>query len=167
MLLARHLGKRRIIAETGAGQHGVATATVCALMGLPCRVYMGALDVRRQRPNVERMRMLGAEVVPVASGNQTLKDAVNEAIRDWTCHPDDTYYLIGSTMGPHPYPDLVARLQSVISEEMTAPTTSSPASAAGPTPPAPSTTTPTTGAYALSSPRPAAPAPIRPRQPPR
>lgn len=120
VLLARHLGKRRIIAETGAGQHGVATATVCALMGLPCRVYMGALDVRRQRPNVERMRMLGAEVVPVASGNQTLKDAVNEAIRDWTCHPDDTYYLIGSTMGPHPYPDLVARLQSVISEEMKA-----------------------------------------------
>ncbi len=118
ILLARRLGKRRIIAETGAGQHGVATATVCALMGMPCRVYMGALDVERQRPNVERMRMLGAEVFPVHSGNKTLKDATNEAIRDWCCHPADTFYIIGSTVGPHPYPDLVARLQSVISEEI-------------------------------------------------
>ncbi len=118
VLLARRLGKRRIIAETGAGQHGVATATVCALLDMPCRVYMGAVDVERQRPNVERMRMLGAEVYPVESGGRTLKDAVNEAIRDWCCHPDDTFYVIGSTMGPHPYPDLVARLQSVISEEM-------------------------------------------------
>ena len=118
ILLARKMNKRRIIAETGAGQHGVATATVCALMGLPCRVYMGALDVERQRVNVERMRMLGAEVFPVESGNKTLKDATNEAIRDWCCHPSDTFYIIGSTVGPHPYPDLVARLQSVISEEI-------------------------------------------------
>lgn len=118
ILLARRMGKTRIVAETGAGQHGVATATVCALMHMPCTVYMGALDVERQRPNVEKMRLLGATVVPVESGNRTLKDACNEAIRDWCCHPDDTFYLIGSTMGPHPYPDLVARLQSVISKEI-------------------------------------------------
>ncbi len=118
ILLAQRLGKRRIIAETGAGQHGVATATVCARMGMSCTVYMGALDVQRQRPNVERMKLLGATVVPVHSGNQTLKDAVNEALRDWITHPEETYYLIGSTVGPHPYPDLVARLQSVISEEL-------------------------------------------------
>ncbi|MBQ0049594.1 MAG: tryptophan synthase subunit beta [Bacteroidales bacterium] len=118
ILLARRMGKKRIIAETGAGQHGVATATVCALMNMPCRVYMGATDVARQRPNVERMRMLGAEVYPVESGNKTLKDATNEAIRDWCCHPSDTFYIIGSTVGPHPYPDMVARLQSVISKEI-------------------------------------------------
>ena len=118
ILLARRMGKSRIVAETGAGQHGVATATVCALMGMPCIIYMGALDVKRQRPNVEKMKLLGAEVVAVESGNQTLKDACNEAIRDWCCHPEDTFYLIGSTMGPHPYPDLVARLQSVISAEI-------------------------------------------------
>ena len=118
ILLARRLGKERIIAETGAGQHGVATATVCARMGMHCTVYMGALDVQRQRPNVERMKLLGATVVPVTSGNQTLKDAVNEALRDWISHPGETYYLIGSAVGPHPYPDLVARLQSVISEEL-------------------------------------------------
>ncbi|MBO4906770.1 MAG: tryptophan synthase subunit beta [Bacteroidaceae bacterium] len=118
ILLARKMGKKRIIAETGAGQHGVATATVCALMNMPCRVYMGATDVERQRVNVERMRMLGAEVYPVQSGNKTLKDATNEAIRDWCCHPADTFYIIGSTVGPHPYPDLVARLQSVISKEI-------------------------------------------------
>ncbi|MGN1214923.1 MAG: tryptophan synthase subunit beta, partial [Candidatus Cryptobacteroides sp.] len=118
VLIAKKMGKTRIVAETGAGQHGVATATVCALMGMPCRVYMGATDVKRQRPNVERMRMLGAEVFPVESGNKTLKDATNEAIRDWCCHPSDTFYVIGSTVGPHPYPDLVARLQSVISEEI-------------------------------------------------
>ena len=118
VLLAKRLGKKRIIAETGAGQHGVATATVCALMNLPCRVYMGALDVERQHVNVERMKMLGAEVYPVESGNKTLKDATNEAIRDWCCHPGDTFYIIGSTVGPHPYPDMVARLQSVISEEI-------------------------------------------------
>jgi tryptophan synthase beta chain len=118
ILLARRLGKKRIIAETGAGQHGVATATVCARMGMSCTVYMGALDVQRQRPNVERMKLLGASVVPVTSGNQTLKDAVNEALRDWITHPGETYYLIGSVVGPHPYPDLVARLQSVISEEL-------------------------------------------------
>lgn len=117
-LLAKRMGKKRIIAETGAGQHGVATATVCALMDLPCRIYMGALDVERQHSNVERMRMLGAEVFPVESGNRTLKDATNEAIRDWCCHPADTFYIIGSTVGPHPYPDMVARLQSVISEEI-------------------------------------------------
>ncbi len=117
-LLARRLGKKRLIAETGAGQHGVATATVAALLNLPCVVYMGATDVARQRPNVERMKMLGATVVPVASGNKTLKDATSEAIRDWCCHPTDTFYIIGSTVGPHPYPDLVARLQSVISEEI-------------------------------------------------
>ena len=118
ILLAKRMGKRRIIAETGAGQHGVATATVCALMDMPCRVYMGATDVARQHVNVERMRMLGAEVFPVESGNKTLKDATNEAIRDWCCHPADTFYIIGSTVGPHPYPDLVARLQSVISSEI-------------------------------------------------
>jgi tryptophan synthase beta chain len=118
ILLAKRLGKKRIIAETGAGQHGVATATVCALMNLKCIVYMGKTDVARQHMNVERMKMLGAEVVPVTSGNMTLKDATNEAIRDWCCHPEDTYYLIGSTVGPHPYPDMVARLQSVISAEI-------------------------------------------------
>lgn len=118
ILLAKQMGKTRIIAETGAGQHGVATATVCALMGMPCTVYMGALDVERQSVNVERMKMLGATVHPVESGNKTLKDATNEAIRDWCCHPADTFYIIGSTVGPHPYPELVARLQSVISEEI-------------------------------------------------
>ncbi len=118
ILLARRLGKKRIIAETGAGQHGVATATVCARMGMACTVYMGALDVVRQRPNVERMKLLGAEVIPVKQGNHTLKDAVNEALRDWIAHPTETYYLIGSVVGPHPYPDLVARLQSVISKEL-------------------------------------------------
>ena len=117
-LLARRMGKRRIIAETGAGQHGVATATVCALMNMECIVYMGKTDVERQRVNVEKMKMLGATVVPVTSGNMTLKDATNEAIRDWCCHLSDTYYVIGSTVGPHPYPDMVARLQSVISEEI-------------------------------------------------
>lgn len=118
ILLARRMGKTRIIAETGAGQHGVATATVCALMNMECVVYMGKTDVERQHINVEKMRMLGAEVRPVTSGNMTLKDATNEAIRDWCCHPADTYYIIGSTVGPHPYPDMVARLQSVISEEI-------------------------------------------------
>ncbi len=118
ILIAKRLGKTRIIAETGAGQHGVATATVCALMGLKCIVYMGKLDVERQEPNVLRMKMLGAEVVPVLSGNMTLKDATNEAIRDWINNPLDTHYIIGSVVGPHPYPDLVARLQSVISEEL-------------------------------------------------
>lgn len=118
ILMARHLGKRRIIAETGAGQHGVATATVCALTGVNCIVYMGALDVERQSPNVKKMKMLGAEVVPVHSGNKTLKDATNEAIRDWINHPVETYYIIGSVVGPHPYPDMVTRFQSVISEEI-------------------------------------------------
>jgi tryptophan synthase beta chain len=118
ILLARQLGKKRIIAETGAGQHGVATATVCALMNMECVVYMGAVDVERQAPNVARMKMLGAAVIPVHSGSQTLKDATNEAIRDWINHPEDTHYIIGSVVGPHPYPDLVARLQSVISEEI-------------------------------------------------
>ena len=118
ILIAKKMGKTRIIAETGAGQHGVATATACALMDMPCTVYMGATDVERQRPNVERMKMLGAEVRPVHSGNKTLKDATNEAIRDWCCHPSDTFYIIGSTVGPRPYPDMVARLQSVISEEI-------------------------------------------------
>ena len=118
ILMARRLGKRRIIAETGAGQHGVATATVCALFGMECIVYMGALDVQRQQPNVLKMKMLGAKVVPVHSGNKTLKDATNEAIRDWINHPVDTHYIIGSVVGPHPYPDLVSRLQSVISEEI-------------------------------------------------
>jgi len=118
ILLARHLGKSRIIAETGAGQHGVATATVCALFGMECVVYMGALDVERQAPNVKKMKMLGAEVRPVHSGNHTLKDATNEAIRDWIKHPVDTHYIIGSVVGPHPYPDMVTRFQSVISEEI-------------------------------------------------
>ena len=118
ILVARKMGKKRIIAETGAGQHGVATATVCALMDMECVVYMGETDVQRQRVNVEKMKMLGATVVPVHSGNKTLKDATNEAIRDWCCHPADTFYIIGSTVGPHPYPDMVARLQSVISEEI-------------------------------------------------
>lgn len=118
ILLARRMGKTRIIAETGAGQHGVATATVCALMNMQCIVYMGKTDVERQRLNVQKMEMLGATVVPVTSGNMTLKDATNEAIRDWCSNPSDTYYVIGSTVGPHPYPDMVARLQSVISEEI-------------------------------------------------
>ena len=118
ILLARRMGKTRIIAETGAGQHGVATATVCALMNMECIVYMGKTDVERQHANVQKMEMLGATVIPVTSGNMTLKDATNEAIRDWCCHPSDTYYIIGSTVGPHPYPDMVARLQSVISEEI-------------------------------------------------
>ncbi len=118
ILLAKALGKQRIIAETGAGQHGVATATVCALMGLKCIVYMGALDVERQAPNVKKMRMLGAEVIAAESGNKTLKDATNEAMRDWINNPVDTHYIIGSVVGPHPYPDMVARFQSVISEEI-------------------------------------------------
>lgn len=118
VLLAERMGKKRIIAETGAGQHGVAVATVCALRGLDCVVYMGATDVARQQPNVQRMKMLGAKVVPVTSGNQTLKDATNEAIRDWCCNPADTFYVIGSTVGPHPYPAMVARFQSVISREI-------------------------------------------------
>lgn len=118
ILVARRMGKTRIIAETGAGQHGVATATVCALMNMECIVYMGKTDVERQHINVERMKMLGATVIPVTSGNMTLKDATNEAIRDWCCHPENTFYIIGSTVGPHPYPDMVARLQSVISEEI-------------------------------------------------
>jgi tryptophan synthase beta chain len=118
ILLAQKLGKTRIIAETGAGQHGVATATVCALMDIECVVYMGELDTQRQAPNVERMRMLGAEVRPVFSGTRTLKDATNEAIRDWIANPRDTHYIIGSVVGPHPFPDMVALFQSVISEEM-------------------------------------------------
>jgi tryptophan synthase beta chain len=118
ILVAKQLGKTRIIAETGAGQHGLATATVCALMGLKCIVYMGAVDVERQAPNVKKMRMLGAEVISAVSGNQTLKDATNEAMRDWINNPVDTHYIIGSVVGPHPYPDMVARFQSVISEEM-------------------------------------------------
>ncbi|HMI07764.1 MAG TPA: tryptophan synthase subunit beta [Flavobacterium sp.] len=118
ILLAKRLGKTRIIAETGAGQHGVATATVCALMGLQCIVYMGEVDIERQAPNVARMKMLGAEVRPASSGSKTLKDATNEAIRDWINNPEDTYYIIGSVVGPHPYPDMVARFQSVISEEI-------------------------------------------------
>ncbi|MBY0347119.1 MAG: tryptophan synthase subunit beta [Hydrotalea flava] len=117
VLLAQRLGKKRIIAETGAGQHGVATATVCALKGLECIVYMGVKDIERQAPNVARMQMLGAKVVPATSGSQTLKDATNEAIRDWINHPNDTHYVIGSVVGPHPYPDMVARFQSIISEE--------------------------------------------------
>jgi tryptophan synthase beta chain len=118
ILLAKRLGKTRIIAETGAGQHGVATATVCALMGLECIVYMGEVDIKRQAPNVARMKMLGAEVRPALSGSRTLKDATNEAIRDWINNPVDTYYIIGSVVGPHPYPDMVARFQSVISKEI-------------------------------------------------
>jgi len=120
ILLAKHLGKKRIIAETGAGQHGVATATVCALMDLECIVFMGEVDIKRQAPNVARMKMLGAKVIPAKSGSKTLKDATNEAIRDWIGNPDETYYLIGSVVGPHPYPDMVARLQAVISEEIKA-----------------------------------------------
>ena len=118
ILLAERLGKKRIIAETGAGQHGVATATVCALKGLECIVYMGEKDIERQAPNVARMKMLGAKVVPAVSGSKTLKDATNEAIRDWINNPVDTHYIIGSVVGPHPYPDMVARFQSVISEEI-------------------------------------------------
>ena len=118
ILLAKRMGKKRIIAETGAGQHGVATATACALMGMECCIYMGAIDVERQHVNVERMRMLGATVVPAESGNKTLKDAVNEALMAWCERPEDTFYLIGSAVGPHPYPDMVARLQSVISKEI-------------------------------------------------
>jgi tryptophan synthase beta chain len=118
ILLARKLGKTRIIAETGAGQHGVATATVCALKGMECIVYMGEKDIERQAPNVARMKMLGATVVPATSGSKTLKDATNEAIRDWINHPHNTHYIIGSVVGPHPYPDMVARFQSVISEEV-------------------------------------------------
>ncbi len=118
ILLARKLGKTRIIAETGAGQHGVATATVCALMGMECIVYMGEVDIERQKPNVFRMRMLGAEVRPATSGSKTLKDATNEAIRDWINHPVETHYIIGSVVGPHPFPDMVARFQSVVSHEM-------------------------------------------------
>lgn len=118
ILLAEKLGKKRIIAETGAGQHGVATATVCALKGLECIVYMGEKDIERQAPNVARMKMLGAQVIPAMSGSKTLKDATNEAIRDWINNPNDTYYLIGSVVGPHPYPDMVARFQSVISKEI-------------------------------------------------
>lgn len=120
ILLAKRLGKTRIIAETGAGQHGVATATVCALMGLPCVVYMGEVDIARQAPNVARMKLLGAEVRAATSGSRTLKDATNEAIRDWINNPVDTHYIIGSVVGPHPYPDMVARFQSVISEEIQA-----------------------------------------------
>jgi tryptophan synthase beta chain len=118
ILLAQKLGKCRIIAETGAGQHGLATATVCALKGLKCVVYMGATDIARQEPNVRKMKLLGADVVPVHSGNKTLKDATNEAMRDWISHPEDTHYIIGSVVGPHPYPDMVARFQSVISAEI-------------------------------------------------
>ncbi|MDX1953885.1 MAG: tryptophan synthase subunit beta [Chitinophagaceae bacterium] len=118
ILLAQRLGKKRIIAETGAGQHGVATATVCALKGIECIVYMGEKDIERQAPNVARMKMLGATVIPATSGSKTLKDATNEAIRDWINHPDDTHYIIGSVVGPHPYPDMVSRFQSVISEEI-------------------------------------------------
>jgi tryptophan synthase beta chain len=118
IILAKKLGKKRIIAETGAGQHGVATATVCALMGMECTVYMGSLDIERQKPNVERMKILGATVVPATSGSQTLKDATNEAMRQWINNPVDTHYIIGSVVGPHPYPEMVARFQSVISEEI-------------------------------------------------
>lgn len=118
ILLARKMGKTRIIAETGAGQHGVATATVCALMGMECVVYMGETDMARQEPNVKRMEMLGAMVIPARCGNKTLKDATNEALRDWICNPENTFYIIGSVVGPHPYPDMVAKFQSVISEEL-------------------------------------------------
>lgn len=118
IILAKKLGKKKIIAETGAGQHGVATATVCALMGIECIVYMGEVDIARQRPNVERMRILGAEVRPAKSGSRTLKDATNEAMRHWINNPSDTHYIIGSVVGPHPYPDMVARFQAVISEEI-------------------------------------------------
>lgn len=118
ILMAKKMGKTRIIAETGAGQHGVATATVCALMDMQCEIFMGKTDVERQHTNVERMKMLGATVHPVTTGNMTLSDACSEAIRDWCCHPQNTFYIVGSTMGPHPYPDIVARMQSVISEEI-------------------------------------------------
>lgn len=118
ILMAKRLGKKRIIAETGAGQHGVATATVCALMGLECIVYMGEIDIARQAPNVARMKMLGATVIPATSGSKTLKDATNEAIRDWINNPVNTHYIIGSVVGPHPYPDMVARFQSIVSEEI-------------------------------------------------
>ncbi len=118
IILAKKLGKKRIIAETGAGQHGVATATVCALMGMDCTIYMGELDIKRQRPNVERMRILGAKIVPAVSGSKTLKDATNEAMRAWIADPVGTHYIIGSVVGPHPYPEMVARFQSVISEEI-------------------------------------------------
>ncbi|HEX8356916.1 MAG TPA: tryptophan synthase subunit beta, partial [Segetibacter sp.] len=117
IILAQRLGKKRIIAETGAGQHGVATATVCALKGIECVIYMGAVDIERQAPNVARMKMMGATVVPALSGSQTLKDATNEALRDWINNPVDTHYIIGSAVGPHPYPDMVARFQAIISEE--------------------------------------------------
>ena len=166
ILLARRMGKKRIIAETGAGQHGVATATVCALMDMPCVVYMGQTDMQRQQPNVQRMQMLGATVVPAVSGNMTLKDATNEAIRDWCCHPSDTFYIIGSTVGPHPYPDMVARLQSVISEEIRwkgaiTPTLWWPAWEAEATPQEPFIITSAMSACGLSWPRPAAKAYIR------
>ena len=118
ILMAKKMGKTRIIAETGAGQHGVATATVCALMNMECEIFMGKTDVERQHTNVERMKMLGAKVHPVTTGNMTLSDACSEAIRDWCCHPKETFYIVGSTMGPHPYPDIVARMQSIISEEI-------------------------------------------------
>ena len=118
ILVAKRLGKHKIVAETGAGQHGVATATVCALMGMPCIIYMGEIDIERQAPNVARMKMLGAEVRPAKSGSKTLKDATNEAMRHWINHPTDTHYIIGSVVGPHPYPDMVARFQSVISQEI-------------------------------------------------
>ncbi|MBD3723899.1 MAG: tryptophan synthase subunit beta [Flavobacteriaceae bacterium] len=118
ILMAKRLGKKRIIAETGAGQHGVATATVCALMGVECIVYMGEIDIQRQAPNVARMKMLGAEVRPATSGSKTLKDATNEAIRDWINNPTDTFYIIGSVVGPHPYPDMVAKFQRIISQEI-------------------------------------------------
>lgn len=118
IILAKKLGKHKIIAETGAGQHGVATATVCALMGLECVVYMGEIDIARQKPNVERMKLLGAKVVPATSGSKTLKDATNEAMRHWISHPEDTHYIIGSVVGPHPYPDMVTHFQSVISKEI-------------------------------------------------
>jgi tryptophan synthase beta subunit len=120
ILLAKKMNKTRIIAETGAGQHGVATATVCALMGMECVVYMGETDMERQEPNVKRMEMLGATVIPARCGNKTLKDATNEALRDWICNPENTFYIIGSVVGPHPYPDMVARFQSVISKELLA-----------------------------------------------
>lgn len=118
ILIARQMKKKRIIAETGAGQHGLATATICARMNMPCIIYMGQADIKRQQANVKKIQLLGAAVVPVSSGNMTLKDATNEAIRHWCCHPSDTFYIIGSTVGPHPYPDIVAKLQSVISEEI-------------------------------------------------
>lgn len=118
ILMAKKMGKTRVIAETGAGQHGVATATVCALFDMECEIFMGKTDVERQHTNVERMKMLGAKVHPVTTGNMTLSDACTAAIRDWCCHPDTTFYIVGSTMGPHPYPDIVARLQSVISKEL-------------------------------------------------